>query len=130
MGARLQDILDETAATGRRARRAQLRRQADRYVRDGRTLASWTFPGSRAAVMAALTSPHDPAASRALCRALYRDWTAARGLPRHLAGRRLRVDELRVLFACECMLYRRQAASLEAQRGMATYLRHLASAAE
>ena len=117
MGAKLHDILDETAAAGRHARRAQLRRRADRYIRDGRTLAYWTFPGSRGAVMAALKSPHDPAATRAVCRALYRDWRAARALPRHLAGRAMCVDELRILFACECRLYRRQAATAGARRG-------------
>ena len=128
MGAKLHDILDETAAAGRHARRAQLRRRADRYIRDGRTLAYWTFPGSSDAVMAALKSQHDPAATRALCRALLRDWKAARALPRHIAGRHMRIDELRVLFACECVLYRRQAASLNAQQEMSAFLRHLAAA--
>ncbi len=128
MGAKLQHILDETATAGRHARRAGLRRRADCYVRDSRTLMYWTFPGSHGAVMAALNSPHDPDATRALCRALHRDWKTARALPHHIAGRRMRVDELRRLFACECMLYRRQAASLAAQRGMAAFLGRLAAA--
>jgi len=130
MDARLQEILEEVAAEGRLARRAQLRRRADGYVRDGRTLSYWTFPRSRAAVEGALKFRHDPAATRALCRALYRDWKIACQLPRHLTGRQMRVDELRCLFACECQLYRRQAASLDAQQGMSAFLRHLASAAE
>lgn len=128
MGANLHDILDEAAAAGRQSRRAGLRRRADRYVRDGRTLVYWTFPGSRSAVMAALHSPHDPATTRTLCRALHRDWKTARALPRHIAGRHMRVEELRLLLACECMLYRRQAASLSAQKGMASFLGRLAAA--
>lgn len=128
--ARLQEILEETAAAGRRARRASLRRRADAYVRDGRILLYWTYPGSRTAVGAALTAPHDPSATRALCLALYRDWRTARALPGHIAGRQMRAGELRCLFACECRLYRRQAASLDAQREMSAFLRCLASAAE
>ena len=127
---RLQDILDETAAAGRRAFRARLRRRAEAYVRDGRILAYWTFPGSRGAVTDALNAPHDPAATRALCRALYRDWKTAYALPRHIAGRHMRIEELRLLFACECRLHRRQAASVRAQQDMVSFLRHLASAAE
>jgi len=130
MRARLQEILEETVAAGWRARRACLRRRADAYVRDGRTLLHWTFPRNRAVVGAALKAPHDPSATRALCRALYRDWRTARELPRHIAGRRMRAEELRCLFACEYGLYRRQAASLGAQREMSTFLRYLASAAE
>jgi hypothetical protein len=126
----LQNILDEAANAGRLSRRAALRRQAETYVRDVRHLFFWTFPDSRAAVTAALEAPHDPAATRALCRALYRDWRNARALPGYLVGRPMRIAELRLLFACECRLYRRQAASANAQRGMASYLRHLASAAE
>lgn len=129
MGARLNEILAETAAAGRRARRARLRRRAETYLRDGRALLYWTFPRSRAAVDAALGAPHDPAATRALCRALLRDWKAARALPRHIAGRGMRADELRCLFACECRLYWRQAASREARQGMSSFLRGPASAA-
>lgn len=128
--ANLHDIYDEAAAAGRRAARARLRRRAECYVRDGRALAYWMFAGSRPAVMTALAFPHDPAATRTLCRALYRDWAAARALPCHIAGRHMRIDELRVLLACECLLYRRQAASRAAQQGMVDFLRHLASAAE
>ncbi len=127
---RLQDIFDEAAAAGRRAMRARLRRRADAYVRDGRALAYWTFPGSGDAIRNALARPHDPAATRALCRALHRDWRAARAVPHHITGRDMRIDELRVLFACECRLYRRQAASVVAQQGMSSFLRRLASAAE
>jgi hypothetical protein len=130
VGTRLQDILDETAAAGRQARRARLRRRADRYVRDGRTLVYWTFAGTRSAVTDALNAPHDPAATRALCRALYRDLKTARALPRRIVGRHMRIEELRLLLACECVLYRQQAASRAAQHGMAAFLRHLASAAE
>lgn len=130
MGAKFQQLLDETAAAGRQAHRDSLRRRADRYVRDGRPLAHWTFLDSREAVTAALRSPHDPATTRELCRALYRDWRTARALPRHFAGRYMRIEELRLLLACECTLYRRQAASCAAQQGMVSYLRHLASAAE
>jgi len=107
-----------------------LRRRAERYVRDRRTLLYWTFPQSRAAVVAVFNAPHDPSATRALCRALYCDWQAARALPRHVAGRQMRIDELRCLFACECALYRRQAASVSAQGEMSSFLRRLANAAE
>lgn len=130
MGMNLQNILDETAEAGNQARRAALRRRAARYVRDGRRLVYWTFPGSRAAAMAALQAPHDPAVTRALCRALYRDWKTATALPRHIVGRAPRIDELRVLLACECRLYRLQAASVDAQNGMASFLHALAEPAE
>lgn len=125
----LQQILDETAAAGRDARRAALRRRAERYRRDRRALRYWTFPAGRRSVDAALAAPHDAAATRALCRALYRDWQTARTLPPHLPGREMRIRELRLLFACECRLYRRQAASAAAQQGMVSYLRQLAGAA-
>lgn len=130
MGKNLQDIFEEIAAAGRKARRAGLRGRAEDYVRNGRHLLYWTFPGSRAAVTAALRAPHDPAATRTLCRALYRDWRTAQALPRYIAGRSMRIDELRILFACECRLYRRQAASIGAQRDMGAFLRNLASAGE
>jgi hypothetical protein len=42
----------------------------------------------------------------------------------------MRIEELRLLFACECRLYRRQAASARAQRDMGAFLRNLAGAAE
>ena len=130
MGTNLQNIFEEAARAGRQARRATLRRKADAYVRDGAHLLYWTFPGSRAAVTAALQAPHEPVMTRALCRALYRDWRAARALPRYIAGRPMRIEELRLLFACECRLYRRQAASARAQRDMGAFLRNLAGAAE
>ncbi|MDH3231005.1 MAG: hypothetical protein OEN55_14545, partial [Alphaproteobacteria bacterium] len=38
-GAGLRDIMEATAAAGRHARRAARRRRAERYVRDGQTLA-------------------------------------------------------------------------------------------
>ena len=130
VGGNLRKILDETAEAGQRARRAALRRRAARYQRDRRHLVYWTFPGSRAAVTAALCAPHDPAATRALCRALYRDWKTACTLPRYIVGRGPRIDELRVLLACECRLYRLQSASVAAQTGMAAYLTALADPAE
>ncbi len=130
MGEHFRNILEEAAKAGRSSRRAALRRRADGYIRDARHLYNWTLPASRPAVVAALRSPHDPAATRALCRALYRDWRCARALPGYLVGRRMRIAELRCLFACECRLYRRQTASIDAQHGISSYLRHLASAAE
>ena len=127
MGANLQNIFDDAARAGNRTRRATLRRRADRYVRSSAHLRDWTFPHSHGAVAAALAAPHDPAASRALCKALYRDWKVAQALPRHFAGRQMRIAELRLLLACECTLYRRQTASVAAQRGMANFLGSLAA---
>lgn len=126
MGTNRQRILERAAESGRQARRAALRRQADRYVRNAMQLRHWTFPPSRPAIEAALAAPHDAAATRALCRTLYRDWRTARALPRYLTGRHLRIDALRELLACECILYRRQSASVAAQKGMDSFLAGLA----
>lgn len=127
MGIRREQILDRAAEAGRQSRRATLRRQAERYMRSASPLQDWVFPASRAVVGAALATPHNPAATRMLCRALYRDWRAAEALPRHFTGRQMRIDALRSLFACECMLYRRQSASVAAQKGMALFLNGLAA---
>lgn len=126
MGEKRQQILERAAESGRQARRAALRRRAVQYVRSASLLEHWTFPPSGPPIERALAAPHDPAATRALCRALYCDWRTARALPRHFTGRQMRVEALRELLACECMLYRRQSASIAAQKGMAGLLERLA----
>lgn len=104
----LETIFAEIRDAGNRSRRRSLRRHAETYQRSAATLLHWTFPASRAAVTRAIADPCDPAAARTLCRALWRDLQTARALPRYLAGRPLRISALRMLFACECALYRRR----------------------
>lgn len=107
----LDTVFAEIRDAGTRSRRKSRRRHAESYRRRATTLLSWTFPASRTAVTGAIAAPDSPAATRILCRALWRDLQAARALPRYLAGRPLRIAALRILFACECACYRRQRAA-------------------
>lgn len=114
------DPLDPTLAelrdAARRSRRTSLRHHAGSYRRDGRILLYWCFPPSRAAVQSAVAEPHNAAATRRLCHALWRDLETAHTLPRYLAGRSIRIDSLRLLFAGECALLMRQRRSPETVR--------------
>lgn len=104
----LETIFAEIRDAGNHSRRESLRRHVGTYRRNATTLLSWTFPASRAAVTRAIADLGDPAATRTLCHALWRDLQAAKALPRYLAGRSLRISALRMLFACECTRYLRQ----------------------
>lgn len=104
----LETIFAEIRDAGNHSRRLSLRRHAETYRRGAATLLYWTFPANRAAVIRAIADPEDPAVTRTLCRALWRDFLTAKALPRYLAGRPLRISALRMLFACECTLYLRQ----------------------
>lgn len=105
---RLDAIFDRARRDGIASRRLARRRAAETYWRDSAMLLEWGGAASRAAVEAAAQRPGDPLATRALCRALYRDLEAAMRLPRHAATRFLRIEVLRRLFTCECALYLRQ----------------------
>lgn len=107
----LEPILAKVRDAARLSRRDTHRRHAQAYRRDGRILLYWCFPPSRPAVRAALADPECAEATRRLCRALWRDLQTAGALPRYLTGRAQRIGSLRLLFAGECMLYRRQRAA-------------------
>ena len=115
-GQTLETIFAKIRDAGDRSRRKSLRRHAGTYRRNAATLLSWTFPASRAAVTGAIGDPDNPATTRALCHALWRDMQAAKALPHYLAGRPLRITALRMLFACECTLYLRQREPVRNQR--------------
>lgn len=115
----LEPILAKLRDASRLSRRNTLRRHAQAYRRDGRILLYWCFPPSRPAARAALADPECAEATRQLCRALWRDLRTARALPRYLTGRGQRIDSLRLLFAGECMLYRRQRAARTARPDLA-----------
>lgn len=115
----MEDRLDAIFARARRngiaSRRRARRRAAETYRRDSAMLLEWGGAAIRAAVEAAAPRPGDPLATRALCRALYRDLNAAMRLPRHAATRFMRVEVLRLLFTCECALYLRQREAADAR---------------
>lgn len=104
----LDPILAELRDAARLSRRSSLRRHAESYRRCGRALLYWCFPAGRSAVHAALAAPDEAAATRHLCRALWRDLRTAQALPRYLSGRAERIRSLRLLFAGECALYNDQ----------------------
>lgn len=108
----LETIFADIREAGNLHRRSSLRRHADIYRRNAGTLLYWTFPASRAAVVRSVADPDNPAVTKALCRALWRDLRTAKALPRYLAGRALRLSALRMLFGSECTLYLRQRNSI------------------
>lgn len=119
---RLDAIFARARLDGIASRRLARRRAAETYRRDFAMLLEWGGAASRAAVETAAQRPGDPPATRALCRALYRDLNAAMRLPRHAATRFMRIEVLRRLFTCECALYirQREAADAPAAQPLAT----------
>jgi len=71
--------------------------------------------------------PECPAATRALCRRLYRDLLDARAMPRFYRRRAMRIDCLRDLFSGECRLYADQRARADAQAAMNGFINSLAA---
>ena len=71
--------------------------------------------------------PECPAATRALCRRLYRDLLDARAMPRFYRRRAMRIDCLRDLFAGECRIYADQRARADAQAAMNGFINSLAA---
>lgn len=104
----LEAALVDIAADGRRDRRARLRADVRAYVRSAADLFEWTFSPARIVVTSAIENPTSPAATKALCKALYRDWKIARKLPDYMVTKQMQIDNRRSLFACECELYRQQ----------------------
>ncbi len=100
--------METTRGMAWRTKRSMLRRRAILYERRAVDLFNWTFPESRLHVKAAVLCP-TPYTTKKLCRVLWRDLQRARALPTYLGGRQLRIRELRILFACECWLYAKQA---------------------
>lgn len=114
MGDPLDAIFARARGDGIASRHRARRRAAETYLRDFAMLLEWTGAGSRDAVESAAQRPGDAPATRALCRALYRDLRIARRSPRHAATRFMRIDALRRLFTCECALYLRQRVAADA----------------
>lgn len=115
------------AADRRSWDRERRRRLATRYRRHVPTLLFWTFPESRDAVTAAAARPEQPAATRALCRRLWRDLGTARALPRFYRRREPRIEALRDLYTAECHLYSQQRARAGAQAAMNGFILGLAA---
>ena len=104
----LEAALVEIAADARRDRRARLRARAAEYERSAWDLFHWTSLQTRDAIRHAIENPASMAATKALCKALYSDLRFAIASPRWHVNRTLTIRERRLLFACECELYRRQ----------------------
>ena len=98
----------QIAADARRDRRVLLRAWTANYERKAGDLFHWTSPETRDAIRHAIENPASLAATKALCKAAYRDWRAAFALPRWYRIRQMTIDNRRLLFACECELYRQQ----------------------
>ena len=104
----LETILARARRDGYRHYRQALRDESATYSRSIPDLLEWMFPSGSAAIETARENPCDAAATRGLCKALYRNWKSAQAMPRYFATRRMRIANLRRLFACECTLYLRQ----------------------
>ena len=119
-------MFDEVVAAGRQSRRDARRARADVYDRTVQTLLYWTTAGSRKAVLLAIANPHSAEATRDLCHRLYRDIQLIRDMRLIIQQvRQNHIRELRTLLTCECQLYRKQKASVEAQRDMNEFQRGL-----
>ena len=104
----LETILARARRDGFRHYRQALRDESAIYSRSIPDLLEWMFPSGNAAIETARVNPGDATATRGLCKALYRNWRSAKAMPRHFATRRMRIANLRRLFACECALYLHQ----------------------
>ena len=95
------------AEAGRQAARESRRAKAAKYTRKASTLVSWMFSGRKNVVLDVVIFPESPVAVKALCHALWDDYTTALKLPKFYRRRQVRIDVLRELFTCECEQYRR-----------------------